>query len=139
MDSTLPSELGLLSPFPYLPENTMIFCRLPISKIIQIKVRDQLNPLNAWSQTIESKELTRPTSAKFSTVPTVRCLCFFPHTKLFNETYVYLYNDTMDLEISFFLTHQYVHRPSLLFFFLFRRDPQYFSISCQWGELSQYP
>ena len=27
----------------------------PVSKTIQIKVRDQLNPLNTWSQIIESK------------------------------------------------------------------------------------
>ena len=30
----------------------------PVSKIIQLKVRDQMEPLNAWSQTIESEELT---------------------------------------------------------------------------------
>ena len=73
----------------------------PVSKTIQIKVRDQLNPLNAWSQTIESKELTRPNSVELSTVPTVRCPYFLPHTKLFNETDGYLYNDTIYLEIFF--------------------------------------
>ena len=31
----------------------------PVSKMIQIKVRDQPDPFNAWSQKIESKELTR--------------------------------------------------------------------------------
>ena len=74
----------------------------PISKTIQIKVRDQLNPLNAWSQTIEPRELTRPTTTDFSTVPTVRYPYFFPHTKLFEETNGYFHNDTMYLEISFF-------------------------------------
>ena len=74
----------------------------PVSKTIQMKVRDQLNPPDTWSQTIESKELTRPTSAEFSTVPTVRDPYFFPHSKLFNKTDGYLYNDTMYLEISFF-------------------------------------
>ena len=44
----------------------------PVSKTIQIKVRDQLNPLNTWSQTIESKELTKPTSTEYSTIPTVQ-------------------------------------------------------------------
>ena len=106
----------------------------PNSKTIRLKVRNQLGPLNAWSQTIESKELNQPTSADFSTVPTVRCTYFFPHTKLLNETDGYLYNNTMYLEI--FLTPQY-HLPSLLFFFLFRRDPQSFSTPCQWGELSR--
>ena len=74
----------------------------PISKTIQIKVRDQLNPLNAWSQTIEPIELTRPTTADISTVPTVRYPYFFPHTKLFEETNGYFHNDIMYLEISFF-------------------------------------
>ena len=50
-----------------------------VSKTIQIEVRDQLNPLDIWSQTIESKELTRPTSSEYSTVPTIRCPHFFPH------------------------------------------------------------
>ena len=74
----------------------------PVSKTIQIKVRDQINPLNAWSQTIEPRELTRPTTTDFSTVPTVRYPYFSPHTKLFDETNGYLHNDTMYLEISFF-------------------------------------
>ena len=74
----------------------------PISRTIQIKVRDQLNPLNACSQTIEPRELTRPTITDFSTVPTVRYPYFFPHTKLFEETDGYFRNDTMYFEISFF-------------------------------------
>ena len=74
----------------------------PVSKTIQIKVRDQLNPLNVWSQTIEPRELTRPTTADFSIVPTVRYPYFFPHTKLFEETNGYLHNEIMYLEISFF-------------------------------------
>ena len=73
----------------------------PVSKIIQIKVRDQLNPLNAWSQTIEPRELTRPTTDDFSSVPTVRYPYFFPHTKLFEETNGYLNNDAIYIEISF--------------------------------------
>ena len=58
----------------------------PVSKTIQIKVRDQLNPTIVWSQSIEPTELTRLTTADFSTVPTVRYPYFFPHTKLFEET-----------------------------------------------------
>ena len=105
------------------------------SKTNQIKVRGQLNPLNVWSQTIEPRKLTRPTTADFSTVPTVWCPYFFAHTKLFEETNGYLHNDTMYLEISF-VDPQY-HLPSPLYFFLFRRDPQSFSTPCQWGELSR--
>ena len=44
----------------------------PVSKTIQVKVPDQLNLLNSWSQTIKSKELTKPTANEDSTVPTVR-------------------------------------------------------------------
>ena len=74
----------------------------PVSKTIQIKARDQLNPLNLWSQIIEPGELTRPTTSGFSTVPTVRYPYFFPHTKLFEETNGYLHNDIMYFEVSFF-------------------------------------
>ena len=105
-----------------------------VSRIIQIKVRDQLNPLNTWGQTIETKVLTRPTSAEFSTGPTVRYPYFFPHSKFFNETDGYLHNDTIYIEISF-LTPQY-QLPRLLFFFLFHRDPNHFQylvsgVSCR--------
>ena len=85
----------------------------PVSKTIQMKVRDQLNPLNTWSQTTESKELTKPTSTEYSTVPTVRYPYFFPHSKLFNDTDGYLYNETIYIEI--FFNPQY-HLHSLLFF-----------------------
>ena len=34
----------------------------PVSQTNQIKVRDQLNSPNAWSQTTESTELTKPTA-----------------------------------------------------------------------------
>ena len=73
----------------------------PISKTIQIKVRDQLNPLNTCCQTIESKELTKPTSTEYSTVPTVRRPYFFPHSKLFNDTDGYLHNGTIYIEVFF--------------------------------------
>ena len=67
----------------------------PDSKTIQIKKCDQLNPLITWSQTIESKEITKHTANEYSTVPTVRYPYFFPHSKLFNKTDSYLYNDTI--------------------------------------------
>ena len=43
----------------------------PVSKTIQLKVRNQLNPLNTWNQAKESKQLTKPTTNEYSTVPTV--------------------------------------------------------------------
>ena len=73
----------------------------PVSKTIQIKVRDQLNPLNTWSQIIKSKELTKPTASDYSTVPAVRYPYFFPHSELFNETDGYRHNDTIYIGISF--------------------------------------
>ena len=89
----------------------------PVSKTIQIKVRDQLKSLNVWSRTIEPRELTRPTTADFSTVPTVRYPNFFPHTNLFEETNGYLHNDIMYLEISFFNPPIPLTQSSLLFIF----------------------
>ena len=74
----------------------------PVSKTIQIIMRDHLSPLNTWSQTIESKILTEPTSTDYSFVPTVGYSYFFPHSKLFNDTDGYLHNDTIFIEISFF-------------------------------------
>ena len=88
-----------------------------VSRIIQIKVRDQLDPVNAWSQTIESKELPGPASADFSDVPTVRNLYFFPYTKLLNETDGYFYRNTMYIEISFFDPPMLPTQSSLLFRF----------------------
>ena len=105
----------------------------PVSKTIEIKVRDQLNPPKSWNQIIESKEINKPNANENSTVPTARYRYFFPHSKLFNDTDGYLHNDTIYIEI-YFLIPQY-HQFSLLSFFPFRRDPQSFSTSCPWGEL----
>ena len=87
----------------------------PVSKTIQIKVRNQMNPLNTWSQTIESKKLTKPTTNENSTVPTVGHPFFLPHSKLFNETDGYLHNDTSYIEISFFDPPMLPTQCSLLF------------------------
>ena len=73
----------------------------PVSKTIQIRVRDQLNRSNTWSQIIESKELTKPTANEYSTVPTVRHPYFFPHSKFFEKTDGHLHNDAIYIEIFF--------------------------------------
>ena len=86
-----------------------------VSKIIQIKVRDQLNPVDTWSQIIDSKELTKPTAIEYLTVPTVRHPYFLPHSKLFNETDGYLHNDTIYVEISFSDPPMLPTQSSLLF------------------------
>ena len=99
MDSPLPMEHGLLYLFLSLLVNMMTSCLGRSQR--QSKVCDQLNPLNTWSQIIESKEPTKPTANEYSTVPTVRYPYFFPHSKLFNETDGYLHNDTIYIEISF--------------------------------------
>ena len=104
----------------------------PVSKTIQIKMREQLNSLNTWIQTIESEELTRPASAENSTVPTVRYPYFFPHSKLFNEADCYLYNDTMYLEISFFDPPIPPNQSSLLFLFPSRPPIIFNTLSVRW-------
>ena len=101
MDSPLPSEHGLVSLFISAGESDDIL-PWPVSEMIRIKVLDQLNSLNTWSQTIESKELTEPIANEYSTVPTVRYPYFFPHSKLFNETDGYLHKNTIYIEISSF-------------------------------------
>ena len=73
----------------------------PVSKTIQIKVRNQMNPLNTWGQIFESKELTKPTAIEYSTVPTVRYPYFFPHSKFLKETDGYLQIDAIYIEIFF--------------------------------------
>ena len=70
MDSLLPLEHGLR----YLSISAGEYDDIlpwPVSKTIQIKVRDQMNTLNTWSQIIESKELTKSTANEYSTVPTI--------------------------------------------------------------------
>ena len=88
-----------------------------VSKTIQIKVRDQMNPLNTWSQIIESKELTKPTANEYWNVPTIRYPHFFPHSKLFDETDAYLHNDKIYIEISFSEPPIVPTQSSLLFLF----------------------
>ena len=107
----------------------------PVSKTIQIKVRDQLNPLNVWSQIIEPGELTRPTTAEF--------LQYQPfgtrissRIRNFLKKPMAIFIMTLCTLKFLSLTPQY-HLPSLLYFFLFRRAPQSFSTPCQWGELSR--
>ena len=95
----------------------------PVSKTIQIELRHQLKPLNAWSQTIEFKELIRPTSANFSTLPTIRYFSL----KLMAISIL-----TICTLRFLFLTPQY-HLRSLLFF-LFHQS---ISTPRQWVELSR--
>ena len=88
-----------------------------VSKTIRIKVRDQLNSLSTWSQTIESKVLTKPTVNEYSTVPTVRYPYFIPRSKLFNVTDGYLHNESIYIEISIFVHPIPPTQSSLLFCF----------------------
>ena len=102
MDSPLPSGLGLQSLSLSISAGEYDdILPWPVSKTIQIKMRNQLNPLKTWNQAIESKEITKITTNEYSTVPTVRHPYFLPHSKLFNETDGYLHNETIYIEISF--------------------------------------
>ena len=82
----------------YLMVSMRISCHGQFQRYSRSKFVTNWNPSNAWSQKIESKKLPRPTSAGFSTVPTVWYPHFFPHTKLFEKTNGYFHNDTMYLE-----------------------------------------
>ena len=134
MVSPLPLEHGLLYLFLSAGDYDDIL-PWPVSKTIQIKVRDQMNPLIIWSQIIESKKLTKPTANEYSTVPTIRYPYFFPHSKLFNETNGYLHNDTIYIEISF--SDPDTTYPVFSSFSFSVETPQSVSTPCQWGELSR--
>ena len=77
----------------------------PRSKVIHLKVKDELDPLKNWTLVMdlrEAKEPNRPTSSTDSiTITTVRCPYFLPHTKLFDETEGCLHNGSMYAETSF--------------------------------------
>ena len=72
--------------------------------VIHLSLRDELDPLNVWTQTIQPTQeppFRRPTSSLKNDAITVALYKHNPHSKLFSETDGYLVNDTCYLEISF--------------------------------------
>ena len=73
-------------------------------KAIHLSLRDQLDPLNAWTQTIQPTQeppFRQPISPLKNDAFDVAFYKFIPHSKLFSETDGYVVNDTSYIEISF--------------------------------------
>ena len=90
--------------FAFFPGDYDGLLRWPFSKVIHLSLRDQLDPLNTWTQTIQpTQELPfrRPTSSLKNDAFAVAFYKYIPHSKLFSETDGYIVNDTSYIEISF--------------------------------------
>ena len=90
--------------FAFFPGDYDGLLRWPFSKVIHLGLRDQLDPLNTWTQTIQpTQELPfrRPTSSLKNDAFAVAFYKYIPHSKLFSETDGYIVNNTSYIEISF--------------------------------------
>ena len=90
--------------FAFFPGDYDGLLRWPFPKVIHLSLRDQLDPLNAWTQTIQPTQeppFRRPTSSLKNDAFAVAFYKFIPHPKLFSETDGYVVNDTCYIEISF--------------------------------------
>ena len=90
--------------FAFFPGDYDGLLRWPFSEVIHLSLRDQLDPLNTWTQTIQpTQELPfrRPTSSLKNDAFAVAFYKYIPHSKLFSETDGYIVNDTSYIEISF--------------------------------------
>ena len=90
--------------FAFFPGDYDGLLRWPFPKVIHLSLRDQLDPLNAWTQTIQPTQeppFRRPTSSLKNDAFAVAFYKYIPHSKLFSETDGYVVNDTSYIEISF--------------------------------------
>ena len=78
--------------------------RWPFPETIHLGLRDQLEPLNTWTQKIQPTQthpFRRPKSSPKNKAFAMAFHRFIPHSNFFNETEGYIVNDTCFLEISF--------------------------------------
>ena len=90
--------------FAFFPGDYDGILRWPFPKVIHLSLRDQLDPLNVWTQTISPTQeppFRRPISSFKNDAFAVALYKYIPHSKLFNETEGYIVNDTCYIEISF--------------------------------------
>ena len=131
----LPLENGFLSLFLSLWGNMMISChgqfqRWPRSKFV---TNWTLSRPGARQLSLRSyPDQHRLTSLLFQQFD----ISTSSHIRNFSMRLMATCIMTLLIYRFLFLTPQY-YLPSLLFFFLFRRDPQSFSTPSQWGELSR--
>ena len=90
--------------FAFFPGDYDGISRWPFPKVIHLSLRDQLDPLNVWTQTIpptQEPPFRRPTSSLKTDAFAVALYKYIPHSKLFSETEGDIVNDTCYIEISF--------------------------------------
>ena len=90
--------------FAFFPGDYDGILRWPFSKVFYLNLRDQLDPLNVWTQTIpptQEPPFRRPTSSLKNDAFAVVLYKYIPHSKLISETEGYIVNDTCHIEISF--------------------------------------
>ena len=88
--------------------------RWPFPKVVHLNLRDRLDPLNAWTQTIQptrESRFRRPTSSLKNDAFAVALYKYIPHSKVFCETDGYIVKDTCYIEISF--SDPIVQKPSI--------------------------
>ena len=93
------SILFTLSPGDY--DNLL---KWPLSKLIHISIRDQLDPLNTWMKTIRPDQdpaYKKPTRSTKAGAATVLINNFIPHSKLFSETESFLIDGASFIDIKF--------------------------------------
>ena len=76
----------------------------PFSKVINIGIRDQLDPMNTWMKTIRPDQdpaYKKPTMSAKTGVATILINNFIPHSKLFSETEGFLIDGASFMEIKF--------------------------------------
>ena len=89
MELTLQPDILQQSSSPFSLVTTTVFYDGHFSKVIHLSLRDQLDPLNAWTQTIQPTQkppFRRPTSFLKIDAFAVALYKFIPHSKLFSET-----------------------------------------------------
>ena len=89
--------------FAFFPGDYDNLLRWPFPKINHLGLRDQLDPLNTWTQKIQPTQehpFRRPTSSPKNDAFLIALHRFIPHSKFFNETEGSIVNDTCYLEIS---------------------------------------
>ena len=90
--------------FAFFPGDYDGLLRWPFPKAIHLSLRDQLDPFNAWTQTIQPTQeppFRRPTSFLKNDAFAVAFYKYIPHSKLFSETDEYVVNGTFYIEISY--------------------------------------
>ena len=127
--------------FTLFPGDYDNLLKWPFSKLIHIGIRDQLDPMNTWMNTIrpdQDQAYKMPTMSTKTGAAAILINNIFPHPKHFSETEGFLIDGASFIEIKFFdpLVLKSQCQASLLS--PFHRDTQSFSLPFERGELSRY-